>query len=433
MKAMILAAGRGERLRPITDEVPKPLVEVGGMSLIERHVLELKEAGFDGVVVNLAHLGHLIKEKLGDGSRYGIPIEYSQEPPEGGLETAGGIATALPLLSDPFVVVNGDVLSDYPKSKLLELARNILGEEGEASPAPSRHPARFDSSLDLAHLVPWDFFALMGEGFQDELDRIVAQGVAWRDEGISDESPYGMPVQKLASMLLSMESEAIGKFLVSIALAGKCCGAVDAGGERNDDGDAAKWIKASEGVLGHLVLVPNPPFKKTGDFVFDGQMLSWGDFPQIQSEMFRNAVPASAAKSQKDPHFSGLQDPLESMRDAPRRRDEAGLRDHRRNLTINANCPFFYLRHAGQDCGICDNMSPSLTFSGMAAYRKAFFDGVPSGERSALLPLFKKWAARDKLSGSAHLGVWRDVGTPARLVEARVAARAAMAAARAGA
>ena len=118
MRAIILAAGRGERLRPVTDTIPKPLLEVAGQSLIDRHLSRLSQAGFREVVINLAHLGDLIRETLGDGSRWGLNIHYSQEP-EGALDTVGGILQALPLLGDaPFAVINGDVYSDYPLARL---------------------------------------------------------------------------------------------------------------------------------------------------------------------------------------------------------------------------------------------------------------------------------------------------------------------------
>ena len=114
MIAMILAAGRGERLRPITDNVPKALVEVDGESLIERHLGNFKSAGVDTVVINLGWLGEKIVERIGSGSNYGISVVYS---PEGSdvLETGGGIHRALPMLgNEPFLVINTDVFTDMP-------------------------------------------------------------------------------------------------------------------------------------------------------------------------------------------------------------------------------------------------------------------------------------------------------------------------------
>jgi len=120
MKAMILAAGRGERMRPLTDHTPKPLLKAGGRRLIEYHIDALVAAGMREIVINHAHLGSQIEASLGDGARYGAQINYSADTPEGAaLETGGGIFKALPLLGDaPFVVVNGDIWTDYPYSHL---------------------------------------------------------------------------------------------------------------------------------------------------------------------------------------------------------------------------------------------------------------------------------------------------------------------------
>ena len=118
MRAMILAAGRGERLRPLTDSIPKPLLEVGGKLLIEHHLDHLAAAGFREVVINLSHLGDQIRDTLGNGNTWGLNIQYSPEPP-GALDTGGGIKQALPLLGEsPFAIINGDVFSSYPLARL---------------------------------------------------------------------------------------------------------------------------------------------------------------------------------------------------------------------------------------------------------------------------------------------------------------------------
>ena len=120
MKAMILAAGRGERMRPLTDRTPKPLLEAGGKSLIQYHIEALCAAGCHELVINHAHLGEQLVARLGDGAAFGVHIDYSAEPP-GALETGGGIRHALPLLGDePFLVVNGDIWTDYPYRQLLQ-------------------------------------------------------------------------------------------------------------------------------------------------------------------------------------------------------------------------------------------------------------------------------------------------------------------------
>jgi len=118
MKAMILAAGRGERMRPLTLTRPKPLLTVGGRALIDRHVEALAAAGFTTIVVNLSWLGSQIRAHLGDGAAFGVAIEYSEEGPEP-LETGGGILRALPRLGpDAFIVVNGDVWTEYSYAQL---------------------------------------------------------------------------------------------------------------------------------------------------------------------------------------------------------------------------------------------------------------------------------------------------------------------------
>lgn len=124
MKAMILAAGRGERLRPLTDAVPKALVPAGGKPLIEWHLERLAAGGCREAVINVSHLGERIVERVGDGARFGLRIAYSREPQP--LETAGGIAQALALLGpEPFLLLNSDVYCDIAVSRLLGLA---LGE-----------------------------------------------------------------------------------------------------------------------------------------------------------------------------------------------------------------------------------------------------------------------------------------------------------------
>lgn len=118
MKAMILAAGRGERMRPLTDHTPKPLLPVAGRPLIAHHLEALRAAGIGEIVINTGHLGDQLPAALGDGREWGVRIAWSPEPPEA-LETGGGIFQALPLLgSEPFLVVNGDVWTDYPFARL---------------------------------------------------------------------------------------------------------------------------------------------------------------------------------------------------------------------------------------------------------------------------------------------------------------------------
>jgi MurNAc alpha-1-phosphate uridylyltransferase len=142
MKAMILAAGRGERMRPLTDHTPKPLLQAGGKPLIVWTIEALARAGFRELVINVSHLGERIIEALGDGRRWGVEIRYSREAEA--LETAGGIATALPLLgSEPFLVVNADIYTDFN----FERARTAAAQDTRALAHlvlidnPAHHPA----------------------------------------------------------------------------------------------------------------------------------------------------------------------------------------------------------------------------------------------------------------------------------------------------
>lgn len=141
---MILAAGRGERMRPLTDTTPKPLLPAGGRPLIAWHLDKLARAGVTDVVINHAHLGAMIEATLADGRDFGLSISYSPEPVA--LETAGSIATAIPNLGTaPFIVVNGDVFTDFPYDRLVAAARRLA--ESDACVAhlvlvdnPTHHP-----------------------------------------------------------------------------------------------------------------------------------------------------------------------------------------------------------------------------------------------------------------------------------------------------
>ena len=141
---MILAAGRGERMRPLSDRVPKPLVEAAGRPLIAHLIERLARAGFTDLVVNVSHLADLVERGLGDGSRYGVHIAYSRE--EQALETGGGIAYALPLLGNqPFVVINSDIYCDFDFARLASAAAALSSSTACAHLVlvdnPPHHPA----------------------------------------------------------------------------------------------------------------------------------------------------------------------------------------------------------------------------------------------------------------------------------------------------
>lgn len=151
MKAMILAAGRGERLRPLTDHTPKPLIDVGGKPLIAYHLEALARADVCDVVINVAWLGDQIRTTLGDGRDFGLRIRYSTETP-GALDTGGGVRAALPLIGDaPFMLISADVFTDYDYG---ELPRTVPGHGAHLVVVdnPAHHP-QGDFGLDAGRLT----------------------------------------------------------------------------------------------------------------------------------------------------------------------------------------------------------------------------------------------------------------------------------------
>ena len=176
MRAMILAAGRGERMRPLTDRVPKPLLAVAGQPLIFWHLERLATAGVDEVVINLAWRGEQIAEAVGDGSAWGLRVTYTREG-ERGLETGGGIANALPLFrGEPFVVINGDVWCEYPLAPLPAdppgLAHLVL------VPNPDHHPGG-------------DFRYAMGRVVTDGGEPLTFSGIGVYRPALFDGCPVG--------------------------------------------------------------------------------------------------------------------------------------------------------------------------------------------------------------------------------------------------
>lgn len=172
MTAMILAAGRGERMRPLTDTTPKPLLEVHNKPLIVWHIEKLASLGFSEIVINIAHLGYKIPEALGDGSRWGVKLIYSDEQVCGGLESAGGIVKALPLInSETFLVVNGDIWTDY------------------------EFKCNFDLGEDLAHLIlvknpehnqDGDFALLKNRVLNDAKEKSTFSGIGYYSKKLFD-------------------------------------------------------------------------------------------------------------------------------------------------------------------------------------------------------------------------------------------------------
>lgn len=152
MKAMILAAGRGERMRPLTDHCPKPLLKVAGKPLIQWHIERLVQSGITQIIINTAWLGELIEQTLGNGQAFGASIQYSHET-HPGLETAGGIAHALPLLGERFLVVNGDIWSDWDFKQAITIAKTLQAHQAHLvmvdNPA---HNPQGDFLLEQGHI-----------------------------------------------------------------------------------------------------------------------------------------------------------------------------------------------------------------------------------------------------------------------------------------
>jgi len=188
---MLLAAGRGERMRPLTDSLPKPLLEVGGRALIEWHLARLAAAGYRDIVINHAHLGSMIEGRLGDGARHGVRIRYSAEGEA--LETAGGIARALPLLgAAPFLVVNADIYCEFDFARLAPLLEAMARNGGG----------------DLAHLVlvdnppqhPGGDFALAAGRVAEQGPRLTFSGIGCYRSELFAGVPRGAKAQ-LAPLL----------------------------------------------------------------------------------------------------------------------------------------------------------------------------------------------------------------------------------------
>jgi N-acetyl-alpha-D-muramate 1-phosphate uridylyltransferase len=181
VRVMLLAAGKGERMRPLTDAIPKSLLAVGGKPIVARLIEQLAAEGFREIVLNHAHLGRMIEEVLGRGERFGVRIQYSREAKA--LETAGGIATALPLLGEaPFAAVNADLYTDYPFGRLRGALRDGALAHLVLIDNPAHHPAG-DFALDegrVANAGP-SMLTFSGIGvYRPELFAAIAPGTRAR-------------------------------------------------------------------------------------------------------------------------------------------------------------------------------------------------------------------------------------------------------------
>ncbi|MGF1644300.1 MAG: N-acetylmuramate alpha-1-phosphate uridylyltransferase MurU [Thiotrichales bacterium] len=189
MKAMILAAGRGERMRPLTDHTPKPLLKVGASTLLEHHIIRLRDAGYTDLVINTHHLADRIHDAVGDGSHHGVAIRYSDERPDI-LETGGGILRALPWLgAGPFLVVNGDVWSEHP------LAPPAFGTRTLAHLVLVENPA---------HHPHGDFALIDGHVSAEAESRLTFSGIGWyHPELFAGCAPGRFPLAPLLRVAMS--------------------------------------------------------------------------------------------------------------------------------------------------------------------------------------------------------------------------------------
>jgi MurNAc alpha-1-phosphate uridylyltransferase len=189
MIAMLLAAGRGERMRPLTDLTPKPLLEVGGKPLIVWHIENLVRAGICELVINHAHLGAQIEKALGDGSRFDAHIQYSSEGKA--LETAGGIAYALHLLGDePFAVINSDIFCDYDFVNLIARAGGLKSNGDAAHLVLVNNPAQH----------PYGDFGLYQQRITDSTPKLTFSGIGIYQPGLFADIPRGS-IAPLAPLL----------------------------------------------------------------------------------------------------------------------------------------------------------------------------------------------------------------------------------------
>lgn len=201
MKVMILAAGEGRRMRPLTDAKPKPLLEVAGRPLIEHHIARLSAAGFSEIVVNVSYLGQQLVDFLGDGSQWRVAISISEE--QAPLETAGGIIQALPRLGDaPFLLVNGDVFTDYPFAELRETAPFERGAHIVLVPNPEHHPlGDFALQDDLVGQLP------ISETVAGDLMVVTYSGIGvYAPEFFADSAPGRQSLKPLLDEAIARES-----------------------------------------------------------------------------------------------------------------------------------------------------------------------------------------------------------------------------------
>ena len=371
MKAMILAAGEGRRMRPLTEHTPKPLLMAGGKALIVWQIERLRAAGFTGLVINHAHLGQRIEDRIGDGSNWSVNVRYSRESEP--LETAGGIATALPLLGEgPFMVTNGDVYTEFDYARL----RPVLDDM-------AAHPER------LAHLVlvdnpphhPKGDFVLSGDSV---LLPSPAGGRGAGGEGVANpaDTYIPQPANKLPDDL-----RAYARSLRT----------------RQTDAERLLWhLLRGRNLLGFKFRRQQP----IGRFILDYYCPEANLAIELDGgqHVERQAYDASRTAMLEAKGIKVLRFWNNDLLTQP----EYVLEEICRHLPARTPSPPAPLPSTGEG-------GKTLTFSGIACYRPELFAGIAPGSKAPLAPLLVRAMEQGRVSGEYFNGRWEDVGTPERL------------------
>jgi very-short-patch-repair endonuclease len=370
-KAMILAAGLGERMRPLTDHTPKPLLVAGGKALIVWQIERLRAAGFVDLVINHAHLGQQIEDRLGDGAAFGVRLQYSREAEP--LETAGGIANARDLLGDaPFLVTNGDVYAEFDYASVLPALADMA-----SNPNHRAHLILVDNP---PHHPNGDFVLRDGTVFPPS----PASGRGAGGEGLnhSDNACLPHPPRKIPTQLLNFAREMRG---------------------RQTDAEGLLWhVLRGRNLLGFKFRRQQP----IGNFILDFYC------PELKLAIELDGGQHTEHVEYDTRRTTFLQTQgIEVLRfwnnDVLTRTVET-LEEICRHLPNETPSPPAPLPPAGEG-------SKALTFSGIGCYQPELFSNIVKGHKAKLAPLLKTAMESSGVTGAHFSGRWEDVGTPARL------------------
>jgi very-short-patch-repair endonuclease len=368
---MILAAGLGERMRPLTDHTPKPLLMAGGKPLIVWQIERLKAAGFTELVINHAHLGQRIEDCLGDGAEYNVSIAWSREPEP--LETAGGITTARNLLGEaPFLVTNGDVYAEFDYGRL----RPILADMA-ANPDHLAHLVLVDNP---PHHAQGDFTLQGGRVAPPS----PAGGRGAGGEGVSSGNPaYIPPPPKETPQDILAFARDLRK--------------------GQTDAESLLWhLLRGRNLLGFKFRRQHPIDRYILDFFCPEASLA------IELDGGQHGAQI-AYDSKRTQHLErrGIK-VLRFWNNEVLTETEVVMSEIWRHLASQTPSPPAPLPPAGEG-------SNTLTFSGIGCYRPELFNHIPVGTKAKLAPLLRAAMDRGQVSGEHFTGRWEDVGTPQRL------------------